>query len=855
MTGASMIRVSVFLHLAGMASSDKYSDRVVVGPKASIDAGVLDIRWLGPKRDTIICLTYHGTLWRSQDDGRNWTHITDKLPGNHTARRIRGMIPGKTVDNNVLVALGVDQTDGWVTENAGLTWRRLSLEAGPAKAVYWIFHRQNSNWALVSHWTAPCQRSLNIQAAGGDGKLCSQELYITTDLGKTFRLVARHVVQYSWGSHEHGHDNRVFFTSYRNQKTDQVKLTHWTKGVDFRYTDDFGKTATTLLSDGNKFQVAGAYTLVVTVSDESHGHVRLMVSSDGGVSFRLAELPHELQERSYVLLDTSEDSVVLHVDHGLEVGDLYVSDPTGVMYALSLPANVRNRGICAFEKMYNLQGIYLANVRASVTTAYIKSASSASQPFDVEDSSVDSQVDQMIVSRYLHEVFDPEERSPGHRRLQHRRLGGEGRRLATPPNQDVKTVISFDAGGEWGYMAPPKEDAAGNLVPCHAESKGGRCSLHLHDWADLDRFAPFYSWANALGIVMGSGNVGEKLTSDQHQANTYLSRDGGLTWMEARKGVYIFEFGNLGGLLVMADMVNKTNKIVFSWNEGITWHEKQFTDTPIRVINIIIEPTAKATKFLVYGTDGPKGILIHLDMSHVHETLCKGPERAGDAGSDYELWSPSDGESQKCLAGVQRTYVRRKQTRECLNDQNFTRPASGPLKTPCKCTQESYQCAAGFHREIGSLSCIPDDLDASLAFWCKTKRAYETITISTHRKVPGDGCVGGWSPKAEVFQCTEKKQSTTPRKMPIEAILFTGALVVSAVLLVTCVTTPGQFRDALARVTKYFTQAPKARRIPRWSNPRFRGSGSGRYRAPAANQPAPDAEMVGMSAAPPPLSI
>ena len=34
--------------------------------------------------------------------------------------------------------------------------------------------------------------------------------------------------------------------------------------------------------------------------------------------------------------------------------------------------------------------------------------------------------------------------------------------------------------------------------------------------------------------------------------NTYLSRDGGLTWAEVKKGPYVYEFGDHGGLIVMA---------------------------------------------------------------------------------------------------------------------------------------------------------------------------------------------------------------------------------------------------------------------------------------------------------------
>ena len=39
-----------------------------------------------------------------------------------------------------------------------------------------------------------------------------------------------------------------------------------------------------------------------------------------------------------------------------------------------------------------------------------------------------------------------------------------------------------------------------------------------------------------LLITQGTGNVGAYLRFEPDQINTYLSRDGGLTWVEAHKG-------------------------------------------------------------------------------------------------------------------------------------------------------------------------------------------------------------------------------------------------------------------------------------------------------------------------------
>jgi len=51
---------------------------------------------------------------------------------------------------------------------------------------------------------------------------------------------------------------------------------------------------------------------------------------------------------------------------------------------------------------------------------------------------------------------------------------------------------------------------------------------------------------------MAVGNVGKELDKRVDRMNTYLSRDGGLTWSEVKKGSHIYEIGDHGGLIIMA---------------------------------------------------------------------------------------------------------------------------------------------------------------------------------------------------------------------------------------------------------------------------------------------------------------
>jgi Sortilin, neurotensin receptor 3, len=46
-----------------------------------------------------------------------------------------------------------------------------------------------------------------------------------------------------------------------------------------------------------------------------------------------------------------------------------------------------------------------------------------------------------------------------------------------------------------------------------------------------------------------------------------------LNWAEVRKGAFIYEFGDHGALIVMAKHDTPTKEILYSFNEGKTWHE------------------------------------------------------------------------------------------------------------------------------------------------------------------------------------------------------------------------------------------------------------------------------------------
>jgi hypothetical protein len=441
----------------------------------------------------------------------------------------------------------------------------------------------------------------------------------------------------------------------------------------------------------------------------------------------------ELEEKWYTVLDTSEGAVIIHINsdqeggQNLGMGRVFISNEEGYRFTQSLNNNLRSaQGECEFDKVVSLEGVYMANMVVPEDPNKQGFAENAQKAEEKEESEAagGSAVD--------------------------KKHGNKGKK---PSKQEkiVRTVISFDKGGAWSYLRPPKVDSQGKAYDCVGKA-AEECSLHLHGATSWDYYAPFYSTESAVGIVMGTGNVGRTLRFEPDQTNTYLSRDGGLTWVEAHKGAFIYEFGDHGGLVVMADDLKKTVQVVFSWNEGQSWYDFDVSKVPFEVDNIITEPNVTATTFLMFGTrQEGEGVLYHMRYDALKFPTCRGVWAADSVSSDYETWSPSDGGSstEKCLLGRTVSYTRRKRTSQCWNGEKFERPVE---KKKCSCTQEDYACEIGFVRQIGSVECAFGGEDMMPPSFAPTV-CQGTYTASAYRRIPGDVCENGFQPQPAQVPC------------------------------------------------------------------------------------------------------
>ncbi|GIX64149.1 sortilin [Babesia caballi] len=703
----------------------------------SFDSLVDDLVWCGNDHATVLLKTQSGRLYRSADGGKQWTEITHFFHSGarNDNYRVDSVVVCET-DRNVVVVLG-DGKQHFISGNAGHSFVPIGYEG---TVNMWIFHPVKPSWALLSSWEGAC-------FATESNEDCVHSIFVTRDMGRSFHRVSKYVAQFSWGDAAAKSEDRIYYSRYSLESGDQPKQDGWNNNISFMYTDDFGGSATVIMEGGNKFLVSGNYVFVAKVSDSSRQTVNLYVSTDNAATFNRAILPEDLEERSYTILDTSEGAVIIHVGHDyeggdIEVGNVYISDAEGLRYSLSLPNNIRSAsGECEFDKVYSLDGVYIANFRDD--SGGILNPKSK---FMTQMDGTKSQLDQKRSRHVAHTKIEP----------------------------NVRTVVSFNKGAEWHYLKPPKVDSEGKPYDCEQ----GKCFLHLHGITQYKNFAPFYSVEQATGLVLATGNVGDHLRFDPSQVNTFLSRDGGLTWIEAHKGAFIYEFGDYGGLIVMAEDQRKTKEVVFSWNEGATWFDFNLSKHDLSVNNVVIEPKCSSLNFILYGNRNGIGVAFHLDFSALGQPLCKGIWSIDSSSSDYETWHPTDPHGNQCLLGRKMAYKRRKQASECFNGKEFKATVEREV---CSCTPDDYECEIGFARSIGSNTCkiegkwlMREGCTSSSYFWA-----------DAYRKIPGDVCVPGWVPNQVAVPCPPHSPLSKGSKMVL-TIIIVLTFVLMGIVYVSC---------------------------------------------------------------------
>ncbi|CAB4061720.1 Very low-density lipoprotein receptor,Low-density lipoprotein receptor-related protein 1B,Low-density lipoprotein receptor-related protein 2,Low-density lipoprotein receptor-related protein 8 [Lepeophtheirus salmonis] len=295
--------------------------------------------------------------------------------------------------------------------------------------------------------------------------------------------------------------------------------------------------------------------------------------------------------------------------------------------------------------------------------------------------------------------------------------------------ENLQSFITFDLGGIWSPIREPRFDDQGHKL--HNCSKNKNCSLHLSqvlsEMFPKSRSIPVISKASAIGIVLGSGNIGHQLHG---KSNVYLSADAGLSWHQILKGSYYYNIGDHGGIIVAVKYYKTegpTNELLYSINEGITWNSLIFYKKPVRIFGLLTQPKENSTIFTMFGTEeiySVKWVIIKVDLMSVFLKNC--------TTDDYKLWSPADNSYGK----HKNYYVR------TIKVEN------------CYCERSDFHCDFGFIPDPSSPeTCIANPTFNHTDLYEKPRcLPGETYVRKTgYVKIPGDTCIGGKEKESKLF--------------------------------------------------------------------------------------------------------
>ena len=318
---------------------------------------------------------------------------------------------------------------------------------------------------------------------------------------------------------------------------------------------------------------------------------------------------------------------------------------------------------------------------------------------------------------------------------------------------DSKSMITLDDGKNWQYL---------NITDSPNCLNDDDCSLHIA-WVTQRRGDGLLSTGSTPGILLGVGNVGKYLDHSVDNLKTFLSRDGGVTWKKINDKPTVFAFGDIGNILVTADvdleyfltgkLEHATDSFSYSLDQGESWNEFKLDDhfIPLFFVNNI-DNTDKV--FILNGIwkenpDQPEqnSILYTIDFSETYDRTC--------SDNDMEEWlarvNPVTNE-QSCIFGHSEKFSRRKANADCFVNRNFR--DIEVIETPCACTNEDAECNFGFNLDENK-DCQPD-LNV-LQTYCIDDPNLKEMKLSKTIIPEGNICQGGFKPPVDdyVLKCKD----------------------------------------------------------------------------------------------------
>ncbi|KAI5121770.1 hypothetical protein M0805_009581 [Coniferiporia weirii] len=549
----------------------------------------------------------------------------------------------------------------------------------------------NTFGAVIMHFHLTSDYLIWTGNAGceGGGEECRAEAYYSTDHGRYWSLIEKYVRNCAWARDAELKidSTQVICETYRDKQGNQRLFNSDTNPLQLVGGTQFFKNKKLLFERVVGFAKFSEFLIVAEYLEEKRS-LDLQVSLDGK-NFATGIFPPTLrpQNHAYTILESSTKSVFMHLTTSEFPypfwGVIMKSNGNGTYFGIS--AENVNRNDRGFVDFEKMIGLD--------GIALINVVSNA---------------DSAIIT--------------GRKELQSR--------------------ITHNDGGSWKPLVPPKTDAHGAQYDCTSTS----CALQIHGYTERFDTRATYSSPSVPGLLMAVGNVGETL-APYTESDTFLSRDAGFSWQEIHKDAHLWEFGDSGSILVIANDEEPTDHVLFSIDEGISWREYKFTSREkVRVKSIVTVPQDTSRKFILFGyypRSVRSAVAIHLDLSSVTRTQCV-LDLENPVNDDFEYWSPAEEREERCLFGRQTLYHRRIRNRNCyIGNQP---KIAEKIVSNCACTDADFECefnhvrnSAGECVLVTGASPMPNDDTCPYGedFW------YER---TPYRKIPYSSCEGGIHP-------------------------------------------------------------------------------------------------------------
>ncbi|KAL1020830.1 hypothetical protein UPYG_G00005250 [Umbra pygmaea] len=356
-------------------------------------------------------------------------------------------------------------------------------------------------------------------------------------------------------------------------------------------------------------------------------------------------------------------------------------------------------------------------------------------------------------------------------------------------DNSVRSVVSFDQGGEWVPLQKPANSR------CESTAKDPeQCSLHIHAAYSIAMrvnvpLLPL-SEPNAVGLIMAHGSVGDAISV--LVPDVFVSDDGGYTWLKALIGPHHYAILDSGGLLVAVESSTKPIKeIKFSTDEGQCWHTHKFTDDAIHFTGLASEPGAKSMNISLWGYRdnllSQYWVSFTIDFKELLTNICEEKDYVQWLAHSDDISEPNDG----CMLGYKEKFLRLRKDSVCQNGRDYE---VNKQHTPCPCTLDDFLCDFGYYRKENSSECVEqDDLKGHVLEYCLQGKT-EQLQTTGYRKIPGDKCEGGNQPLRKVIDlstnCASElltKEKQTVGRLSSSAPIVVGVIVVLLLSIVAAV--------------------------------------------------------------------